>query len=147
MIVPVLRNLRKFLLPGALAFAMLVIPMPHRAMAAHKPADVMVDVHVTVHNSDIGVSQETLDNLVEHLLEEAHIKCEREKADAVAIQLKIDIYKEDNGHFKIDGDLSGPPDQVEHGEDKEEKEAETRDQIDDMVTVIVHDFIKFIHHA
>jgi hypothetical protein len=137
----------KLLFAGALALAMLVMPMPHRAMAAHKTSEVMVDVHVTVHNSDIGVSKETLDELVEHLLTAAHIKCEVEKADAVAVQLKIDIYREDNGHFKIDGDLSGPPDEVENGEDKEEKDAATQDQIDDMVEAIVHDFIHFIHHA
>jgi hypothetical protein len=142
-----IRSLRKFLLSAALALAVVVVPMPHRVAAAHTTLDVVVDVHVTVHNSDIGVSQETLDNLVEHLLTEAHIKCEKEKADAVAVQLKIDIYREDNGHFKIDGDLSGPPDEVENGEDKEEKDAATQDQIDDMVEAIVHDFIKFIHHA
>jgi hypothetical protein len=142
-----LHRVRRFLFAGALTLAMLVMPMPHRAMAAHKKADVMVDVHVTVHNSDIGVSKETLDELVEHLLTAAHIKCEAEQADAVAVQLKIDIYREDNGHFKIDGDLSGPPDEVENGEDKEEKEAATQDQIDDMVEAIVHDFIHFIHHA
>ncbi len=142
-----LHKLRKLLFAGALALAMLVMPMPHRAMAAHQTLDVIVDVHVTVHNSDIGVSKETLDELVEHLLTAAHIKCEVEKADAVAVQLKIDIYREDNGHFKIDGDLSGPPDEVENGEDKEEKDAATQDQIDDMVEAIVHDFIHFIHHA
>ncbi len=143
----VIRNLRKFLVPGGLALALLLMPAPHKVAAARTATDVMVDVHVTVHNSDIGVSQETLDNLVEHLLNEAHIKCEKEKADAVAVQLKIDIYREDNGHFKVAGDLSGPPDQVENGEDKEEKDAATQDQIDDMVETIVHHFIKFIHHA
>jgi hypothetical protein len=146
MTITVLRNLRKLLISGALALAMLVIPMPSRA-AAHKHSDVVVDVHVTVHNSDIGVSQETLDDLVLHLLAEAHIKGEKEKADAVAVQLKIDIYREDNGHFKVAGDLSGPPDEVENGEDKEEKDAATQDQIDDMVEAIVHDFIHFIRHA
>ncbi len=143
-----LRRVSTLLLSGALALAVLLMPTPQKVAAAHpNSADVMVDVHVTVHNSDIGVSQETLDNLVLHLLEEAHIKCEKEKADAAAVQLKIDIYREDNGHFKIDGDLSGPPDQVENGEDKEAKECAAQDQIDDMVTAIVHDFIHFIHHA
>jgi hypothetical protein len=33
------------------------------------------------------------------------------------------------------------------GEDKEEKDAATQDQIDDMVEAIVHHFIKFIHQA
>jgi hypothetical protein len=119
-----------------------------RGFASARGAQTLkVDVHVTVHNSDIGVSQETLDELVEKLLEEAHFQVEKEAADSAAIQLKIDIYREDNGHFKIDGDLSGPKDEVENGEDKEEKEAAAQDEIDDMVTAIVHDFIHFIHHA
>lgn len=144
---PTLRNFNRLLLSGLLAFAMLLLPAPHSFAASRAAQTVTVDVHVTVHNSNIGVSQDTLDDLVIHLLEEAHIHAEKEKADSVAVQLKIDIYREDSGHFKIDGDLSGPPEEVENGEDKEEKEAETQDQIDDMVTAIVHDFIHFIHHA
>lgn len=144
---PILNGLRRILLPGLLALALLLMPAPRSLASSRTLQTVMVDVHVTVHNSDIGVSKETLDELVEHLLEEAHIHAEKEKADAAAIQLKIDIYREDGGKFKIDGDLSGPPEEVENGEDKEEKEAEAQDQIDDMVTAIVHDFIHFIHHA
>lgn len=142
-----LHRLRTALMPGALALALLLLPAARGVAATRKAEDLTVDIHVTVHNSDIGVSQETLDNLVEHLLEEAHIHAEKEAADSVAIQMKIDIYREDGGHFKIDGDLSGPKEEVENGEDKEEKEAEAQDQIDDMVTAIVHDFIHFIHHA
>ena len=142
-----LSSLRRIFVPGILALGLVLMPTPQRIAKAHTASDVIVDIHVTVHNSDIGVSKETLDAAVEHVLEEAHIKCEVEQADSVAVQLKIDIYREDNGHFKVDGDLSGPPDEVENGEDKEEKECETQDQIDDMVVEIVHDFVKFIHHA
>jgi hypothetical protein len=111
--------------------------------------NLMVDVHVTIHNSGIGISQETLDDLVDHLQEEAHfqVEKEKEKADAAAIQLKIDVFMEEGGKFKVDGDLDGPKEEVENGHDHEEKIAERRIRIDDMVTAIVHDFIHFIHHA
>jgi hypothetical protein len=142
-----LRSLVRVFVPGVLALALLLMPTPQRVAKARAASDVMVDIHVTVHNSDIGVSKEVLDAAVEHVLEEAHIKCEVEQADSVAVQLKIDIYREDNGHFKIDGDLSGPPDEVENGEDKEEKECQAQDDIDDMVIAIVHDFVHFIHNA
>lgn len=144
---PSLQGLRRTLLPGALALALLLLPAARGQAATRATQSLKVDIHVTVHNSDIGVSQETLDALVEKLLEEAHFQVEKEAADSAAIQLKIDIYREDSGHFKVDGDLSGPKDEVENGEDKEEKEAEAQDQIDDMVEAIVHDFIRMIHHA
>ena len=102
---PTLHGLRRTLLPGALALALLLMPAARGSAAARATQQLKVDVHVTVHNSDIGVSQETLDELVEKLLEEAHFQVEKEAADSAAIQLKIDIYREDNGHFKIDGDL------------------------------------------
>ncbi|MDT5122631.1 MAG: hypothetical protein QOC96_2113 [Acidobacteriota bacterium] len=147
MTTPILRSLRRIIIPSVLALALLLMPTPRSTASAHAPQTVIVDVHVTIHNSEIGVSKETLDSLVDHLLEEAHLHAENEKADAVAVQLKIDIFMEDGGHFKIDGDLDGPPDEVENGHDHEEKIAEAQDQIDDMVTAIVHDFIHFIHHA
>src|SRR5260370_22303672 len=102
-------KLAKSFVPAALAVALVLIPTPHRVANARTPSEVVVDIQVTVHNSEIGVSKEVLDAAVEHVLEEAHIKCEVEQADAAAVQLKIDIYREDNGHFKIHGDLSGPP--------------------------------------
>jgi|SRR5947209_1997175 len=144
---PVQGNFGKALLPGALSLALLLLPATRGVAATRSAEELKVDIHVTIHNSDIGVSQETLDNLVDHLLEEAHFQVEKESADSAAIQLKIDIYREDGGKFKVDGDLDGPKDEVDNGEDKEEKEADTQDQIDDMVTVIVHDFIKMIHHS
>lgn len=143
---PVLSSLRKVLLPGILAFALLLMPAPHSRAATRNPQTLMVDIHVTIHNSEIGVSKEALDNLVEHLLEEAHFQAEKEAADATAIQLKIDLFMEDGGKFKVDGDLDGPKEEVENGHDHEEKIAEAQDQIDDMVTAIVHDFIHLIHH-
>ncbi|HZT60025.1 MAG TPA: hypothetical protein VFA21_15555 [Pyrinomonadaceae bacterium] len=144
---PIRLRLSKALLPGALSLAMLLLPATRGVAATRTRQELKVDVHVTVHNSDIGVSQEKLDELVEKLLEEAHFQVEKEAADSAAIQIKIDIYREDGGHFKVDGDLEGPKEEVENGEEKEEKEAETQEQIDDMVEAIVHDFIHFIHHA
>lgn len=142
---PIFRHLRKVTLPGFLALALLLMPAPHSIAATHPAQTLVVDIHVTVHNSEIGVSQETLDELVDHLLEEAHFQVEKEQADAAAIQLKIDLFM-DGGHIKIDGDLDGPKDEVENGHDHEEKLAEAQDQIDETVTAIVHDFIHLIHH-
>ena len=135
----------KIFVPAALALALIVIPVPH-ATAKAGAANVSVDIEVTVHNSDIGVSEEVIDAAVEHLLDEASIHHVRHNADSTSVHLKIDIYREDNG-FKIDGDLSGPADEVENGEDKEEKECHAQDEIDDMVIAIVHDFVHFIHHT
>jgi hypothetical protein len=144
---PTTHGPRRTLLPGLLALALLLVPATRGNAATRARQELKVDIHVTVHNSDIGVSQETLDAMVEKLLEEAHFQVEKESADSAAIQLKIDIYREDGGHFKVDGDLSGPKEEVENGEDKEEKEAEAQDQIDDVVEAIVHDFIRLIHHS
>ena len=131
---------------AALVLALVALPTPRTMAKAHSAANVTVDIEVTVHNSDIGVSEEVLDAAVEHVLDEAHIHHVVHQADATSVHLKIDIYREDNG-FKIDGDLSGPADEIENGEDKEEKECHAQDEIDDMVIAIVHDFVHFIHNA
>lgn len=142
---PKTHQLRRSLLPGALSLALILLMAPHGRAAARARQHLKVDIHVTVHNSDIGVSQETLDNMVEKLLEEANFQVEKEAADAAAIQLKIDIYKEDSGKFKVVGDCDDPGDN--QPADDEEKETEAQDQIDDLVTAIVHDFIKYLHHS
>lgn len=141
---PALCRMGRALLPCALALA-LFVPAGH-GRAAQK---LKVDVHVTVHNSDIGVSQETLDDLVEELLEEADFQVEKEKADSAAVQVKIDIYRT-NGKFKVVGDLDDPKDDDDDADESdEEKETEAQDQIDDLVTAIVRDFIKMLrsHHS
>ena len=141
---PKMRGSRRALLPCALALALLLLPFAHGSAASRAAQSLKVDIHVTVHNSDIGVSQETLDDLVEKLLEEAHFQVEKEAADSAAIQLKIDIYREDNGKYKVVGDLDQPGDD---NDSDEEKETEAQDQIDDLVTAIVHDFIKHLHRS
>ena len=129
-----------------LATALLLMPSPQRTAKARTANNVTVDIEVTVHNSDIGVSADVIEAAAEHVLDEAAIHHVRHQADATAVHLKIDIYRHDDG-FKIDGDLSGPADQVENGEDKEEKDCHAQDQIDDMVIAIVHDFVHFIHNT
>ena len=141
-----LRKIIRSLFATALAVALLSIPMSRGAAKTHARNNVTVDIEVTVHNSDIGVSEDVLDAAVEHVLDEASIHHVRHDASATSVPLKIDIYREDNG-FKIDGDLSGPADEIENGEDKEEKECHAQDEIDDMVIAIVHDFVHFIHNA
>ncbi len=140
---PNYNTLRRSLLPGALSLALVLLMAPHGRAAARQ--HLKVDIHVTVHNSDIGVSRETLDDMIEKLLEEANFQVEKEAADSAAIQLKIDIYREDNGKFKVVGDCDDPSDNKPA--DDEEKEAEAQDQIDDLVTAIVHDFINYLHHS
>ena len=146
MILATARKLARKLPPITLVIAFVLIPTPRHVANARTKANVTVDIEVTVHNSDIGVSEDVLDAAVEHVLDEAAIHHVRHQADATAVHLKIDIYHADNG-FKIDGDLSGPADEIENGEDKEEKECQAQDQIDDMVVVIVHDFVHFIHNT
>lgn len=129
-----------------MAAALLLIPTPQRVAKARAVSSVTVDIEVTVHNSDIGVSEDVIEAAAEHVLDEASIHHVRHQADATAVHLKIDIYRHDEG-FRVDGDLSGPADEVENGEDKEEKDCHAQDQIDDMVIAIVHDFVHFIHNT
>ena len=129
-----------FLLP--LLAALLFAPAAHASAAAPSAQKLEVDIQVTVHNSEVGVSQETLDDLVEKLLEEAGFKVEEAGADSATVQLKIDVYREDNGKFKVVGDLDDPRDDDE--DEHEEQVTEAQDQIDDLVTAIVREFIRLL---
>lgn len=129
---------------GLLALAILLSPLmsgAHALPAKNASQEVKVDIVVTVHNSDVGVSQETLDDMVEELLEEAGFQVVESAADSATIQLKIDIYKEDNGGFKVVGDLDEPGDEDDEDDD-EERLTEEQDEIDDLVRAIVQEFIK-----
>lgn len=125
----------------ALIAAALLLASPHAHAA---PQKLKVDIKVTVHNSEVGISQETLDDLVEKLLEEAGFQVEEAAADSATIELKIDVYKDDSGRFKVVGDLDDPRD--EDDEEAEERLTEEQDQIDDLVTAIVNDFIKMLRN-
>ena len=135
------------LFQAALGFALLLMPFTHQVAQARSPHDLIVDIHVILHGSDLGVSQETTDALISNLLSQAYIKNEIEKTDSVAVQLNIDIYGLDKGRFKIAGLLSGGKDDVDNGENKEEKECDGRDKVDATVVAIVRGFIKFIHQT
>ncbi|HEY0078338.1 MAG TPA: hypothetical protein VGB73_06800 [Pyrinomonadaceae bacterium] len=140
-------SLRRALLRGALALTfLLLLNAPGSAVAA-RAQKLKVDVDVTVHNSDIGVSQETLDDMVEKLLEEAGFQVEEAQADSASIQLKIDIYRQSNGKFKIVGDLDDSKDDNEDEDEHEEEETDAQDKIDDIVTTIVNDFIKLLRKS
>jgi hypothetical protein len=140
-------KLSRFLLKGALGFALLLVPFSHNAAQARTPHELIVDIHVIIHGSDLGISQETTDTLISYMLAQAGIKNEIEKTDSVAVQLNIDIYGLDKGRFKISGLLSGGKDEVDNGENRAERECEGRDKVDATVAAIVRDFIKFIHRA
>lgn len=142
---PKAHRLRPALLPAALLLLASLLTAAHAPAAAAPAAQKLkVDIEVTVHNSEIGVSRETLDDLVEKLLEEAGFQVEEAAADSATIQLKIDVYKEGNGKFKVVGDLDDPRDEEEDEEEHEEQMADAQDQIDDLVTTIVQDFIKLL---
>jgi len=135
------------LLQVALCFVLLLIPFSFPEAQAHSRHELIVDIHVIIHGSDTGVSQETTGALISTVLTQAGIKNEIEKADAVAVQLNIDIYGLDKGRFKVSGLLSGGKDEVDNGENRAEKECDGRDKVDATVVAIVRDFIKFIHRA
>lgn len=137
----------KRLLQVVLGFALPLITFSSQVAQAHSPHELIVDIHVVIHGSDTGVSQETTGALISTVLTQSGIKNEIEKADAVAVQLNIDIYGLDKGHFKVNGLLSGGKDEVDNGENRAEKECEGRDKVDATVVAMVRDFIKFIHRA
>src|SRR5262245_13701133 len=114
-----IRRWANHLVPLTLLIALILIPTPVRVAKARIAPNVTVDIEVTVHNSDVGVSEDVIEAAAEHVLDEAHIHHVAHNAAATSVHLKIDIYRADNG-FKIDGDLAGPADEVENGEEKEE---------------------------
>ena len=101
-------------------------------------ANKTVDVTVTVHGSDVGVSDDVLEDTVEKLLEAADVDVVEEGEGETIIELQIDIYKNDDGGFRAACDWDDDP------EVEEEKRAETQDAIDDIVEDIVEAFIEFI---
>ncbi len=109
-------------------------------LQAKTKTSVSVDVTVTVHGSDISVSKDVLEKAVEDLLETAAIKVVDEGAAAGTVELEIDIYKEDDG-FRISTDWD------DDDEAEAEKQAETQDDIDDIVEETVAEFIDFIKKA
>ena len=115
-------------------FAGLVFGVP-AVLQAKMKNNVTVDVTVTVHGSDIGVSTEVMEDSVEKLLEAAKIHVVPEGDGEGIIELKIDIYKNDGGGFRLSCDWD------DDDEAEAEQRAETQDQIDDIVEQIVDLFI------
>jgi hypothetical protein len=128
----------KNFLRGVLALALLggMVFMTPAALQAKSKRDITVHVTVTVHNSDIGVSAETLDEMVDELLEASDIVVSETGGSSVT-ELEIDIYRDDNG-FRATADWDDD-DEVEA-----EKRCETQDAIDDIVKEEVEIFIEFI---
>lgn len=143
---------------AALAFASL-LSLP--AAAAKPPADsVTVDITVTVHGSNIGVSDDVIDQAAEDLIEAAGIKVIENGGGQGVVELEIDIYADDE-----DDDDDGIADSKEEGDDGDNKgfivkcdwdeddEAEAKkdvaaaEDIDDVVRDIVEDFVEFIKKA
>ena len=128
--------------------------------AGAQAANVTVDITVTVHGSNIGVSDDVIDQAAEDLLEAAGVKVVEEGAGQGVVELEIHSYADDG-----DDDDDGVADSAEEGDDgdgkgfivkadwddDEEEEAEkdvaAADQIDDIVKDIVEDFIEFIKKA
>lgn len=131
--------MKKFL-GGAMALALVAGPvllLPVTSLAKPKQK-VTVDVTVTVHGSDVGVSSDTLEKTVERLLEAAEIHVVPEGDGEGIIELKIDIYKNDGGGFRVDCDWD------EDDDAEEQERAETQDAIDDIVETFVDAFLAFI---
>ena len=136
-----MKQLANNILRSALTMALLVgmVFVAPNELQAKPRANITVDITVTVHGSDIGVSSEVIDDAVEKLLEAGEIKVIEEGAGEGIVELQIDIYKNDGGGFRVACDWD-EDDQVEA-----EKRADTQDQIDDMVEDMVDTFIEFIH--
>lgn len=117
---------------------MLLMPSALQAKSLADLANKTVDVTVTVHGSDIGVSDDVMEETVEKLLEAADVDVVKEGDGETIIELQIDIYKNDDGGFRTTCDWDDDP------EVEEEKRAATQDAIDDIVEEIVESFIDFI---
>lgn len=127
-------------LRGAAALALfsgMVFVMPSVLQAKTK-LDSKVDVTVTVHGSDIGVSTEVMEESVEKLLEAAEILVVPDGDGVGIIELEIDIYKNDGGGFRVSCDWD------DDDEAEAEKMADTQDEIDGVVEGIVDSFIDFL---
>ena len=124
------------LLPTFLGGMILMSP----AVSQAKTANIAVHVTVNVHGSDIGVSPEVMEETVGKLLESAEVQVSENGGSSVT-ELKIDIFKNDDGHgFKADANWD------EDDEAEIEKHCETQDAIDEIVEEEVNAFIQFIHH-
>lgn len=117
---------------------MLAMPTDLQAKSLADLANKTVDVTVTVHGSDIGVSDDVMEETVEKLLEAADVDVVKEGDGETIIELQIDIYKNDDGGFRAACDWDDDP------EVEEEKRAQTQDAIDDIVEEMVEHFVDFI---
>lgn len=135
-----MRNLLKKVLGCAMALALVggsVLILPSKSQAKPKK-NVTVDVTVRVHGSDVGVSQETMEATVERLLEAAQIHIVPDGDGEGIIELEIDIYKNQDGGFRVDCDWD------DDDEAEEEERADTQDAIDEIVETFVDAFLAFI---
>jgi hypothetical protein len=79
-----------------------------------------------------------MEDTVEKLLEAADIDVVEEGDGETIIELKIDIYKNENGGFRAACDWDDDP------EEEAEKNAATQDAIDNIVKEMVESFVDFI---
>jgi hypothetical protein len=142
---------------AALALAGLLSVPTTPAFAKATVNNVSVDINVTVHGSNIGVSDEVIDEAAEDLLEAAGIKVIENGAGEGVVELDIHIYADDadddddgvadSGEEGDDGDGKGfivRCDWDDDEEDEAKRDVASADDIDDVVRDIVKDFIKFI---
>ena len=136
-----MKQTAKKYLRGVMALALLggMTLMTPAVLRAKASADVLVHVTVNVHGSEIGVSPEVLEETVDKLLESAHIQVAENGGGSNITELKIDIYKENNG-FKAAANWD------EDDEPEIEKHCAAQDEIDNIVEEEVNAFIEFIHH-
>ncbi len=137
-----MKQTAKKYLRGAAALALFggMVFMTPAALQAKPAADISVHVEVNVHGSDIGVSSDVLEETVDALLESAKIQVSDSGGSSVT-ELKIDIYKDDDGEgFKAEANWD------DDDEAEVEKHCDTQDAIDNIVVEEVNAFIAFIHH-
>jgi hypothetical protein len=145
----ILRSLPRFLVSAALAFAVLLMPMPHRAHAARKSMHVEIDFHTILNGleKEIGLTRDQVDQGVDRQEATDHpgIGIENEKDDPNAIQDTIEVTKTDDGAFGITETVEGPPDEVDNGKDTETKvERDTKKILEDILA-LERDLDKDIH--
>jgi hypothetical protein len=143
------RSLPRLLISAALALAVLVMPMPHRAHAARKSMHIKINFHTILNGLEtaLGLTREKIDQAEDRQEATDHpgIGIENEQNDPSVVQFTTEVTKTDDGAFGITETVEGPPDEVDNGKDTETKVERDKAKVLDDILTLERDLDKDIH--